>query len=74
MTNVTCSHCGVAVDKADAMEVQLKTKYFLDWIWDLQPGAGTDKNDVHLCPKCRKKLGEWLTKAMPCEFKWNERM
>jgi hypothetical protein len=73
MLKVICSHCGETVDKKDAMEIQLKVRYFLSFNWDLPLGAGKEHNEVHLCPKCREKLGNWLTKAIPDDFNWDER-
>lgn len=76
MIKIVCSHCGEAVDNVDAMEIQLHTRRFPSTCWHRPLGAriaGTEQNDVHLCPKCQEELGNWLTEAMLCEFDWDER-
>ncbi len=74
MIKIICSHCGETVVKTDAIEVRLRTRQFINGSWHEPLGVTKEHDEVHLCPKCQEKLGNWLTKAMPYEFNWGERL
>lgn len=68
MIEFRCDHCGHPISGSDVVEYEVRARIFPNAMCMRTPiGTGSP---IHLCGKCQKKLGEWLSKASTEEFDW----